>query len=225
MVPHGAAPVFRPHDAARARLRQGLKLDRFTFLNIGAMTSNKGMVLLLNAFGRLLARGLPARLILKGNDTLYDSKAWLNSSISDMDPGVRELALRNLTYLGQAAGMDDMAALYNAADAYVSPYLAEGFNLPVLEAAATGLPIICTNGGPTDDFTTGDFRRGIDSRLTSAGGRTFLKPDENHLLELMSAMVTDTEFQRQARVAGPAHVDREYRWERAADRLLAIART
>ena len=225
VVPHGAAPVFRPNNDARARLRQGLKLDRFTFLNIGVMTRNKGIVTLLNAFGRLLARGLPARLILKGNDTLYDSKAWLNGSISEMDPEVRELALQNLTYLGQAAGMDDMAALYNAADAYVSPYLAEGFNLPVLEAAATGLPIICTSGGPTDDFTTDEFRRGIDGRLTSADGRTFLQPDADHLLELMSAMVTDAEFQRQARVAGPAHVDRGYRWEHAADRLLAIART
>ena len=50
-----------------------------------------------------------------------------------------------------------MAELYQVADAYVTPYACEGFNLPALEAAACGLPLICTRGGPTDEFTTADF--------------------------------------------------------------------
>ena len=45
-----------------------------------------------------------------------------------------------------------MAALYNLADAYVTPYHAEAFNMPALEAAACGVPLIVPRGGPTDDF-------------------------------------------------------------------------
>ncbi|MEG4807439.1 glycosyltransferase family 4 protein [Microcoleus sp. F8-D3] len=59
-----------------------------------------------------------------------------------------------------------IAELYQAADVYVSPYLTEGFNLQVLEAVACGLPIICTAGGPADDFTS-NFALQIESKFTA----------------------------------------------------------
>lgn len=47
-----------------------------------------------------------------------------------------------------------LAKLYQASDALVAPYRAEGFNLPVLEGLACGLPaIIISKGGPTYAFT------------------------------------------------------------------------
>ena len=38
-----------------------------------------------------------------------------------------------------------MANLMRAADCYVSPYRAEGFNMPVLEAMACGTPVLTSN--------------------------------------------------------------------------------
>ena len=46
----------------------------------------------------------------------------------------------------------EMAALYRACDVLVHPYRGEGFAMPVLEAMASGLPVIHTAGGPTDEF-------------------------------------------------------------------------
>jgi glycosyltransferase involved in cell wall biosynthesis len=40
---------------------------------------------------------------------------------------------------------EDMAGLYNCLDAYVTTSIAEGFNLPMLEAFACGIPVICTD--------------------------------------------------------------------------------
>jgi glycosyltransferase involved in cell wall biosynthesis len=40
---------------------------------------------------------------------------------------------------------EDMAGLYNCLDAYVTTSIAEGFNLPMLEAFACGVPVICTD--------------------------------------------------------------------------------
>jgi glycosyltransferase involved in cell wall biosynthesis len=40
---------------------------------------------------------------------------------------------------------EDLAILYQAAEAYVFPSLAEGFGLPPLEAMAAGLPVVCSD--------------------------------------------------------------------------------
>jgi tetratricopeptide (TPR) repeat protein len=47
-----------------------------------------------------------------------------------------------------------MASLYRACDMFVSPYRGEGFSIPTLEAMASGLPVIVTRNGATDDFTS-----------------------------------------------------------------------
>lgn len=47
---------------------------------------------------------------------------------------------------------EELRDLLAGADAYLSPYSAEGFNLPALEAVAVGTPAIVTAGGPTDEY-------------------------------------------------------------------------
>ena len=104
--------------------------------------------------------------------------------------------------------MRKMAQIYGAADAYVSAYRAEGFNLPVLEAAACGLPVICTEGGSTDDFVGDAFALKIKSRLLpividdQIGD--ILEPDVGHLFELMLKVMDSQSWRRQAAAAGPA---------------------
>jgi glycosyltransferase involved in cell wall biosynthesis len=120
-----------------------------------------------------------------------------------------------------------MARLYHAADCYVSSYLAEGFNLPVLEAAACGLPVICTAGGSTDDFVTDDFALRVEStlarlRVEGVPEARGLAPDHDHLVHLMLCMADDEEFRVAARRAGPAYVTERFTWERIVDRLLPV---
>src|SRR6185437_6445205 len=71
VIPHGVDPLlfYPPDTSQRAALRRerGWEED-FVFLNIGALTANKGVVHLLRAFAAL-ARDFPrARLVLKGLD-------------------------------------------------------------------------------------------------------------------------------------------------------------
>ncbi len=229
VVPLGIDPdILFPAGAEVIRdTRRQAQWDGFVFLHVGAMTGSKGIPLLLKAFAVLLLTHPDCRLVLKGVDGLYHSSALLKNALAELT--VEELArvLPRLQYVGASLSCAQLAMMYQAADCYVSPYAAEGFNMPVLEAAACGLPVICTNGGPTDDFTTGDFALRINSTLTDVPfpdgvqGQV-LQPDFDHLLSCMAKAVEDETFRNRARAAGPRFVRSEFTWQRVVDKLLAV---
>ncbi|HET6183402.1 MAG TPA: glycosyltransferase family 4 protein [Acetobacteraceae bacterium] len=227
VVPHGVeTEIFHPDPQARApmRARLGIGAGDFVFLSVGAMTGNKGMDLLLRAFAKVCGACAGAKLVLKGVDPLYGSRALLEKSLAFLSARERQLVAERTVYAGETLSFVEMAALYQAADIYVSPYRAEGFNLPVLEAAACGVPVICTRGGPTDEFVTDEFARRIDSRksLVAVEGQSAsrLDPDLDHLTLLMQAAIEDTEWRRQAAQAGASHTAARYTWDHAADKLI-----
>jgi glycosyltransferase involved in cell wall biosynthesis len=229
VVPHGIDPgIFSPAtEEMKVDLRRRWQWDGFAFLHVGAMTGNKGVPLLLKAFAEVLRSHPHCRLVLKGMDGLYRSEAMSNQAMQELTPEERARAQARILYYGRTFSFAEMAALYRAADCYVSPYRAEGFNLPVLEAAACGVPIVCTRGGPTDDFTTDDFALRIDSKLVNVplpGGvhGQALEADFDHLLRCMVKVVEDKTFRTKARQAGPDLVRTEFTWQRAVDKLLSV---
>jgi glycosyltransferase involved in cell wall biosynthesis len=135
IVPHGVEPsVFHPMPGQREQIRRELGIPEraCVFLSIGSMTPNKGMDVLFKAFARVCQTVPRARLILKGMDPLYQSKDRLVETLQALAPGDAQLVADRLTYFGRPFPHEQMARLYQAADIYVSPYRAEGFNLPVL---------------------------------------------------------------------------------------------
>jgi glycosyltransferase involved in cell wall biosynthesis len=227
IVPHGIDPdIFRPVGETRRReLRCKLGWeDRFVFLNVGALTSNKGIPHLLNSIAGLSSRYSNVLLVLKGLDSLYASATAYDRLFKGLSTKAIESIKKHIKYYGRNQSFMELAELYQAADAYVSPYLGEGFNLPVLESMACGLPVICTAGGSTDDFITRESALRIRSRLkeTREIGRPpsiFLEPDPAHLLVLMAKVVEDIAWREKAHLAGPLHVNDGYTWKHVVDRL------
>ncbi len=127
--------------------------DNFVYLSVGAMTWNKGLDILLAAFARVIETEPDARLFLKGADGLYPSKSFVREVLDDLPAKARQAVAERLIYEGRTLSEQGMAHLFRTADCYVAPYRAEGFNLPVLEAMACGVAVVCTAGGPTDEFT------------------------------------------------------------------------
>jgi len=103
----------------------------------------------------------------------------------------------------------------------VAPYRADAFNLPVLEASACGVPVICTKYGPTDDFMQDDFALFIDSVLTTFSGLQ-LGPSLDHLIELMFRVMDDENWRNNASRMGAAHAAANYNWDDMAARLLDV---
>jgi glycosyltransferase involved in cell wall biosynthesis len=135
------------------------------------------------------------------------------------------LVAQRLIYNGNTFSAHTVGDFLRAADCYVSPYRAEGFNMPVLEAAACGVPVICTAGGPTDEFTASSFARRIDSRpsriqLDVAHPGDYLEPDLLHLTELMRAAARNRDETRALGSIAAAHVSARYTWDAVTDLLL-----
>ncbi len=227
IVPHGVdVETFYPmpdlRDAVRSKI--GIADSDFVFMSVGAMTGNKGVDLLFRAFAEV-SRAFPrARLVLKGMDPLYKSKDLLFRNLNAVSESARQRVADRTIYFGESFSNEQQAQLYQAADVYVSPYRAEGFNLPVLEAAACGVPIICTRGGATDDFANGEFVRKIDSTRTSVLVKDAklwrLEPNLSHLISLMSDAIEDRSWRQVAVETGPAHVRARYTWDAVVDLLV-----
>lgn len=228
IVPHGVDPTLYhpPTPEVRQQLRQEMGLeDCFVFLHIGAMSDNKAIDLLLKAFAIVSSHYPHARLLLKGMDLLYNSKDLLMQATHLLTSEEANALMERVIYFGQPFSFAEMATLYQAADAYVSPYVAEGFNMPVLEAIACGLPVICTAGGPTDDFTQPEFALRIDSTTqavkSDAGEPGIgLVPDPDHLIALMQAVIEFPDIGEQARQTGPEFVQNQFTWKHSVDLLL-----
>lgn len=230
VVPHGVdINLYKPlPEDERLGLRQELGIaDNFVFLNIGILSDNKGLRPLLKALAAIVDKYPQARLLLKGADSLFDSTKFLTDSAKAVltDAEAAKVESR-LAYIGKSLSITEMIRLYQAADVYLSPYLAEGFNLPVLEAAACGLPVICTQGGPTDDFTRPEFALPVSSQIKpmNIGGETvfLLAPNLDHLIEQMAWAIGHPEFRLQARESAHQFIGEHFTWKQVVDQLLTV---
>lgn len=226
---------YKPVDeSTRDALRKQFGWEgRFVFLNISTLWWNKGIGVLLQAFNAVAQKHPDAILVLKGNNRALEKESFLSSTLAAMAPDARERITSRIRYMGEYYNVQQIASMYQAADAYVAPYHGEGFNLPALEAAACGLPVICTAGGSTDEFTTPDFCRRIQAQAMGSPqleqqigpGAKLLQVDGDHLIQLMGDIVGDGgAFRRQALATGPAYVRERFTWEKVtADLVRTIA--
>jgi glycosyltransferase involved in cell wall biosynthesis len=230
LVPLGVDPtLFHPVEAwQREQFRSQMNWTGFVFLTLGSMTGNKGVVPLFKAFAIVAQKHPHVKLVAKGMGALYPSMQFLKSQINGLTQAEMAIIQPRLVYLENTLSFTEMARLYQSADAYVSPYSAEGFNLPVLESIASGLPVICTAGGSTDDFTSPEFALRINSRVVNVRPRSdtngfALQLDFNHLVHLMLTAVENPALAASARIHGPEFVVKNgFSWRQVASSLASV---
>ena len=222
--------IYRPLPSPeRKELRQQMGLDRsFVFFNNGLLCcDSQGIGILLKAFAAITQRYPESRLLLKGRDAIFGSRDSVVEAGKQLLSETELARIQSrIIYIGKSLSFSEMARLYQVADAYISPYLAEGFNLPVLEAIASGLPVICTQGGPTDDFTHPDFALAIASSqktlILNGETRFALVPDFDHLVTLMETAIEQNNLRERAAQTGPNWVRQSFTWKHFVDRLLPV---
>jgi len=232
VIPHGVdQTIFFPiteEERQMSRAQLGLQDDEFVYLNLGGMMANKGVDLVLLAFALVLKKYPNARLLLKDMRQLYQySTDHLFALINQNHPGLlTQSVLSAIRVVSVNLPINLMRVVYGAADVYVSPYRAEGFNLPVLEAIACGLPTLTTKGGPTDDFCNPRSTGFIDSASSRApiNGQTapgeYLEPSLDSLVALMEIEISRGRKNLQQRQEIALDVAPENQWAKIAERYL-----
>jgi glycosyltransferase involved in cell wall biosynthesis len=188
----GAVDTSRFHPPAQHE-------DRVTrLLYHGRVDRRKGALELLDAFEILRAEGRHLRLRMSG-----------------IGPDFPEVEARCKTIRGaEATGYADYFAapdIYRDADVFVSPTHAEGFSNTILEAMATGLPIVsCRAVGVVDCL-----RHERDSLLANVG-------DVSDLVANLRRILDDHELRNGLAAAALKECRELYSWPAIAKRISGV---
>lgn len=230
VLPHGIPTqcLFPVEPELRSLYRQlfGFQDDDLVLLNLGALTPNKGVDLLLLAYANLKPTYPQLKLVIKDQSNLYGRH--MQDVLKDMAESGHPLSMseehwNDVITLSDTLDMAGLRALYNASDVYVAPYRGEGYNLPPLEAAACGLPIVVTAGGSTDDYFDPGLGLQIASESVQVGPGTLLEPNLEALQVAIETMVHNPH--RWGGAAGSAMVHTRFGWEPIGQRLYTLLST
>ncbi|MCL5292420.1 MAG: glycosyltransferase family 4 protein [Actinobacteria bacterium] len=158
VIPLAADPVYFSNSPRAAGKKSDVvakyQLDSEFILFVGAIEPSKNIGTLLGAYSSLLKRGFEHQLVLVG---IKDSKYYHR-----LQENFGRLFGRQVRFLGSVP-QRELRDLYRKAWLFVYPSLYEGFGLPVLEAMASGTPVITSNVSAIPEVT-GDAALLIDPR-------------------------------------------------------------
>jgi len=138
---------YRPDKASRWTKRRelGLKEDTVLIGSVGRLSRVKNYISLIEAMARVVKKQPNARLALIGDGP---ERRNLERRIAKL--GVND----SVSLLGQRFDTRD---LLNAMDIFVLPSFSEGISFSILEAMATGLPVIATRVGGNPELVEQDI--------------------------------------------------------------------
>ena len=120
--------------AATEAVRKKYELPNEFLLYVGTLEKRKNAGLILKALSRL-KHNIP--VVLVGKPTKY---------IADLEGIIKQYDLRDRVKFIHTAAFADLPAIYQAASLFIYPSVFEGFGIPIVEAIASGVPVITSNG-------------------------------------------------------------------------------
>lgn len=185
-------PTTEPRQGALVRI-----------LCVGRLIARKGQHHLLQAFANLRARDdRPVRLTLAGTG---DAEGTLQRLAIDL--GVADA----VTFTGPVP-YHDMPVVYRQADIFVLPSQSEGMSMALLEAMASGLPVVVTNTGGTAELV----HEGVNGHVVPWA-------DVPALTQALASLVQD-KLARQDMGHASRRIGRQYAWPTVTQAYLQLCR-
>jgi glycosyltransferase involved in cell wall biosynthesis len=188
VVPGGVDERFTPAaDAAAAR--RALRLEQPYVLCVASHTARKNLSALGPAARAMAAHGVEV-VVAGGHRPQFAAEPGLD-------------ALRLLGHVDD----EHLPGLYAGAEAFVLPSRYEGFGLPVLEAMASGTPVIAAAAGALPE--------------TCGGAARLTEPEPEPLKAALEDLLGSDAERERLRAAGLARA-RAFTWEHTAARVDAL---
>ncbi|MBI3913185.1 MAG: glycosyltransferase family 4 protein [Chloroflexi bacterium] len=193
------AQLYQPvRDAARIEaVREKYHVGIDYIITVGTIHPRKNYTQLLDAFASLRPETWNLKLVIVGK------RGWLYDEIFKQTQSLR-LSISFLEYVPP----EDLPSLLSGARAFVFPSLHEGFGLPILEAQACGVPVICSN----------------TSSLPEAAGQGALlvdPRDEDAIADGIARVLSDRALREELIARGFENVKR-FSWEESAGKVQRV---
>lgn len=203
IVPNGVdQDLFRPDEIRRRNMRRTLNIsvDAPVLLTVSALQGRKGINKALDVVA-LLKNGMPdIRYIVCGDGNEKDRGAFLAK--------VASLGLEsNVLFMGN---QKDVYGFYNAADLFIFFPEFEGFGIVVIEALASRLPVVVSQGSAFPE-------------ILADGGGVMVDPDASpSVAETIRLLLQDRGRMTRMGEEGRASVEKKYSWDAVASQLESI---
>lgn len=201
VVPYGVEQSYRRRlsEGEIGRALDAYGVRRPYVLSIGRLNPRKNLAALVRAFSGLKSRRrIPHTLVLAGKED-FGAAAVLKE--------IYGAGAADIVFTGYVAE-SDLPALYQGADIFLYPSLFEGVGLPVLEAMASGVPVVTSDRSSLPEI---------------AGGAALIvdPTDEVQISSAMERILDDRGLREDCIRLGLAR-SAEFRWEVTAKKTLEI---
>jgi sugar transferase (PEP-CTERM/EpsH1 system associated) len=170
---------------------------------VGRLAAVKDQISLIRAFADVLRRKADwterLRLVIVGDGPLHD----------DLEAAAREAGAGSRVWF--AGDRDDVPELLRMLDLFVLPSLGEGISNTILEAMASGLPVIATAVGGNPEL----IEEGVTGTLVPPA-------DAPALAAAIERYTGDETLGPRQGIAGRARVSDGFRWERCVAEYLGV---
>jgi len=201
IVPNGVdIEKFKPTNTDSAKQQFGLGPEPCV-LFVGSLIPRKGLPFLVKAAKTVTTQQPEVKFVIAGEGPLRRN---LTEVIKSAD------LTTNFVFLGKIKD-DALPLLYNCADVFALPSHQEGQGIVLLEAQASGKPVVGFNIGGVNE--------------TVHNGQTGLLVDRGNVDDLAEAilkLIDDTPLRTKMGASGRRFVSENYTWELCAQRMFEV---
>ncbi|MDI3341063.1 MAG: glycosyltransferase family 1 protein [Sphaerobacter sp.] len=202
VIPNGVDPLFRPPSPELVQqVLARLEVRAPYFIIVGTVEPRKNHQTVLRAFEEVHRAHPDVSLVIVGRP------GWLAEPIvAAIKAAARRLPIRWLSQVDDSL----LPALYSGSLALVYPSWYEGFGLPIVEAMASGAPVVTSDHGALAEVAG-------DAALLAPAG------DAGALAALMCRLIEEPDLRADRVRRGQRHAA-HFTWDAAAEAHLAVYR-
>jgi glycosyltransferase involved in cell wall biosynthesis len=200
VIYHGIdSNAFKPENKTLSKRKLGYEEMDFLILYVGKLHPYKDPLTLIKAISLTIEKNANLHLLMIGGGELY----------TEVEKKISEPNLSNHVKLLSRVDNEMLKTLYDAADVFVLPSVNEAFGMVLLEAMASGLPVIASDSGACPE-------------LIGNAGMLFNQGDCADLAEKVANLMCDRALLEKLSRAGRKRVKDMFSWKEAVNRYLKV---